>query len=80
MPTDRYTKTVLTIIAGALVAIFVQNGIKGSQAQQPPLQKVALCDPQNPIACATFQTFQGPVGGGAISTLYTLNYVPGPHH
>ena len=25
MPTDRYTKTVLTIIAGALVAILVQR-------------------------------------------------------
>ena len=27
MPTDRYTKTVLTVIAGALVALAVQNVI-----------------------------------------------------
>ena len=33
MPTDRYTKTVLTVIAGALVALVVQNAISPAQAQ-----------------------------------------------
>jgi hypothetical protein len=33
MPTDRYTKTVLTVIAGALVALVVQNAIAPAQAQ-----------------------------------------------
>ena len=44
MPTDRYTKTVLTIIAGALVAIVAQNGIRASKAQGDQVQKVAICD------------------------------------
>ena len=33
MPTDRYTKLVLTVIAGALVALVVQNAIAPAQAQ-----------------------------------------------
>ena len=33
MPNDRYTKTVLTVIAGALVALVVQNAIAPAQAQ-----------------------------------------------
>jgi len=33
MPTDRYTKLVLTVIAGALVALVMQNAIAPAQAQ-----------------------------------------------
>jgi hypothetical protein len=44
MSTDRYTKTVLTIIAGALVAIVAQNGIKASKAQSDQVQRVAVCE------------------------------------
>ena len=52
MPTDRYTKTVLTIIAGALVAIVAQNGIKASNAQGG-VQRVAICDLDHPTgSCA----------------------------
>jgi hypothetical protein len=31
---DRYTRIVLTVIAAALVALVVQNGLKGAFAQQ----------------------------------------------
>ena len=34
MPTDRYTKIVLTVIAGALVALEAQNAIAPAQAQR----------------------------------------------
>lgn len=44
MHTDRYTKTVLTIIAAALVAIVAQNGIKASKAQSDEIQRVAICE------------------------------------
>jgi hypothetical protein len=33
MPNDRYTKIVLTVIAGALVALVAQNAIAPAQAQ-----------------------------------------------
>ncbi len=33
MPTDCYTKLVLTVIAGALIALVVQNAIAPAQAQ-----------------------------------------------
>lgn len=41
---DRYTKAVLTIIAGALVVIASENAIQSSRGAQSDLQKVALCD------------------------------------
>jgi hypothetical protein len=49
---DRYTKAVLTVIAGALIGIFAQNAINVSQAQQPSLQKVVICQNGNPALCA----------------------------
>jgi hypothetical protein len=36
MPTDRYTKSVLTVIAAALVVLAVQNASKTATAQQQP--------------------------------------------
>ena len=53
MPTDRYTKTVLTVIAGALVAIVAQNAINVSHAQNDEIRRVAICDLRAvPAACA----------------------------
>jgi hypothetical protein len=41
---DLYTKTVLSIIAAALLALVAQNAVHSSQAQSGP-QKVALTNP-----------------------------------
>jgi hypothetical protein len=41
---DRYTKSVLTVIALALVAIVVQNGVLPARAQLDGPQKVQVCD------------------------------------
>jgi hypothetical protein len=44
MQIDRYTKVVLTIIAGALVVVAAENAMKQAQAQtQPGVMKVAIC-------------------------------------
>lgn len=37
MATDRYTKTVLTVIAAALVTLAAQNATREATAQQPSL-------------------------------------------
>jgi|SRR4051794_11210381 hypothetical protein len=50
MPTDRYTKAVLTIIAGALIALVAQNAVPVSRAAGE-IQRVAICDLFGP-ACA----------------------------
>jgi hypothetical protein len=63
MPADRYTKTVLTVIAGALVAIVAQNTIKASHAQDG-VQRVAICD-LRAIACANVVDVAG--GQGVIT-------------
>ena len=60
MPTDRYTKTALTIIAGALLAIVTQNAINSSHAQTQQITKVAICDIRDPNSCA----FVTDVAGG----------------
>ncbi len=44
MPTDRYTRTVLTVIAASLVVLIVQNAIVDATAQQPRL----TCPASNP--------------------------------
>jgi hypothetical protein len=43
---DRYTKAVLTVIAGALVALVGQNAIAPGRAADPDLfpRKVQICD------------------------------------
>lgn len=52
MKTDRYTKTILTVIASALVWIAVQNSIGTAHAAKD-VSKVAICDFKNPDRCAT---------------------------
>ena len=42
--TDAYTKTVLTVIAAALVTIAAQNALRPAVAQPDQLQKVQICD------------------------------------
>ncbi len=44
MPTDRYTKVVLTVIAIALVCTVVQNASAPVHAQPAEIQKVQICD------------------------------------
>ena len=44
MATDRYTKTVLTVIAAALVALAAQHAVQPSNAATDTVQKVAICD------------------------------------
>ena len=41
---DRYTKVVLTVIAGCLLALVIQNAISPSQAKYGEVQKVQVCD------------------------------------
>jgi hypothetical protein len=69
MPIDRYTKAVLTVIAGALIGIFAQNATKISQAQQPQLQKVAICSNGNPNLCANVAD----IGQGVVGALNVTN-------
>jgi hypothetical protein len=51
---DRYTKLVLTVIAGCLLALVVQNAIRPSQAEYGEVQKVQICDGlgAGPLHCA----------------------------
>jgi hypothetical protein len=56
--TDRYTKTVLTIIAAALVGLVVQNAI-GPLAAESGISKVAICDPTDPAYCARIWRLPG---------------------
>jgi hypothetical protein len=69
---DRYTKTVLTIIAAALVGLLTQNAIKPSQAQSNQIQKVAICQLEGQ-GCASLGR---PQGGG--STALGLRVVATP--
>ena len=53
MPTDGYTKTTLTVIAAALVALVLQNSYSTADAQrlpnnarEPVVQRIAICDPK----------------------------------
>lgn len=72
---DRYTKTVLTVIAAALCALVAQNAVGPLQAQQTPsapgavgsgiagVQRVAICDTSG-TRCAAIEAGLG-VGRGA---------------
>jgi hypothetical protein len=40
---DRYTKAVLTVIAGALVTLAAQNAIGTGRASFDPVTKVQIC-------------------------------------
>jgi hypothetical protein len=50
--TDGYTKIVLTIIAATLAGLVGQNAIRPSGAQGG-VQKVLICDADNPTICAS---------------------------
>jgi hypothetical protein len=73
MLVDRYTKTVLSVIAAALVAIVAQNTIKVSQAQGNQIQKFALCSQNNPNNCVDVSDVQG---GGNLKALVTKAFQP----
>ncbi len=51
MKIDIYTKGVLTVIAAALVAIVVQNGVSTATAQSG-ITKVTICHPLVTSWCA----------------------------
>jgi hypothetical protein len=51
---DLYVKTVLTVIATSLVLLVIQNGIRGSRADND-VQKVQICDLQR---CAELLDFR----------------------
>ncbi len=51
MKVDLYTKLTLTVIAGALVGLLVQNTSSNAIAQGG-VQKVAICDLEYPDSCA----------------------------
>lgn len=53
MQPDLYTKSVLTVIAAALVALTVQHAVGPSLAQADQVQKVAICSPTDPNTCAS---------------------------
>ena len=51
---DRYTKSVLTIIAAALILIAFQNALRPSSAQNAlEIQKVKICDDATHCALLT---------------------------
>jgi hypothetical protein len=61
MTIDTYTKTVLTIIAAALVALVTRDFINPTFAQSG-ITKVAICSASNPNVCAAlFQQGNYPV-------------------
>ncbi len=43
MPADLYTKSVLTIIAAALVGLLVQNSTRAANAEQNNIARVQIC-------------------------------------
>jgi hypothetical protein len=63
---DRYTKTVLTIIAAALVAIVIQNTGGSLRAATNGLQKVQICDDAD--NCASLYQTRGAAWRLAVTT------------
>ncbi len=51
---DRYTKSILTVVAGALVVLVMQNTTFSATAQLAGPQKVQICDLSN---CANLEPF-----------------------
>ena len=70
---DRYTKTVLSIIAAALIALVAQNAIHPSRAQLSTPQKVQICDPLGEN-CASL----GVAGRSSNSDIYAWGLVVVP--
>lgn len=64
---DRYTKAVLTVIAGALCVIVAQNAISPAQSQAG-LQRVVICDVRGANCAGIVADAPGVrSGGGALS-------------
>ena len=51
---DRYTKIVLTVIAGALIGLLGQNTI-GPLNAQSGVQRVVICDSEDTRQCANLK-------------------------
>jgi hypothetical protein len=68
---DHYTKTVLSIIAAALLVLVAQNAVQPSRAQLSTPQKVQICDPVN---CASL----GVAGRLSNSDIYAWGLVVVP--
>lgn len=51
MPTDKYTKAVLTVIALSLAAIALENGVQRAKAAEPVGYNDACGTPTHPV-CA----------------------------
>jgi hypothetical protein len=66
MTTDRYTKAVLTVIAGALVGLFAQQSVHYANAQNE-YQKVILCDGANCLKL---------YNAGLVPTISSMHQVP----
>lgn len=65
---DAYTKSVLTVIAAALVGIVIQNTVGQVRAQSDRPQRVLICDVEHPDRCASL----GRIGYWASSDRYGL--------
>ena len=65
---DRYTRCILTVIAGALVTLVIQDAVRTSAAQSS-LQRVQICDERT---CATLRPFTFAYGNQSV----TLDVLP----
>jgi hypothetical protein len=63
---DRYTKAVLTVIAGALCVIAAQNAISPAQSQAG-LQRVVICDVRGQACAGVVADSPTLRGGGALA-------------
>jgi hypothetical protein len=71
MHSDLYTKAVLTVIAGALVALLMQNAIGTSNAQQQ-VSKMQICNVDGSICAGVGNRT---LNGQTISGLATFDFV-----
>ena len=56
---DTYTKSVLTVIAMALVVIVIQNSVNSSHAQLEKVTKVQICDALFSTKCLSLEEITG---------------------
>lgn len=72
---SRYTNAVLTVIAGALVVLVIQNAVGRAEAQSPStVTRVMICDAQNTSRCASVGAMTPP-NGQMYFPLLTINTV-----
>jgi hypothetical protein len=55
---DRYSHVILTVIAGALIALVTQNAIRPVGAEPGGVQRVVICDARDTSRCAALGTVQ----------------------